>query len=107
DALFGPAANPLRQLGALAFWMLWWVVVSGFWIYALYDTSVRGAYESVQAISAQRFGAGLMRSVHRYAADALVVLAVLHLLREALLGRFRHFRWFSWVSGVPLLPLAV
>ena len=108
DRAFGPAANPLRQLGALSFWMLWIVVASGFWIYALYETSVDGAYASVQAMTdRQPLAAGLMRSLHRYASDALIALALLHLLREALLGRFRAFRWFTWVSGVPLLPVAI
>jgi ferredoxin/coenzyme F420-reducing hydrogenase delta subunit len=108
DAAFGIAGNPLRQLGALTFWMLWIVVASGFWIYALYETSVAGAYASVQAMTEQQpFSAGLMRSLHRYASDAFVALSVLHLLREAMLGRYKLFRWFTWVSGVPLLALAV
>jgi len=108
DAAFGAAANPLRQLGALAVWLLWAVVASGAWIYAVYETSVAGAWESVQWMTeGQPWGAGLARSVHRYASDAFIVVSVLHLLRETLLGRFRHFRWYSWVSGVPLLWLAV
>src|SRR5262245_28574450 len=108
DRPFGTAANPLRQLGALTFWMLWIVIASGFWIYALYETSVDGAYRSVQAMTEQQpLAGGLMRSLHRYASDALIVLALLHLVREAMLGRFRAFRWYTWVSGVPLLPLAL
>jgi ferredoxin len=43
--------------------------------------------------------------VHRYAADAFVFITVLHLLREAWLGRFRGWRAFTWISGVPLLWL--
>jgi len=108
DAGFGVEGNPLRQLGALTFWMLWIVVASGFWIYALYETSVDGAYASVQAMTEQQpLSAGLMRSLHRYASDAFVALSVLHLLREAMLGRYKLFRWFTWVSGVPLLGLTV
>jgi len=108
DAVFGARANPLRQLGALAFWLLWIVVASGFWVYALYETSVDGAWRSVQELhSLQPWGGGLMRSLHRYASDAFLLVSVVHLLREALLGRFRHFRWFSWVSGMPLPWLAL
>lgn len=108
DTWFGDAANPLRQLGALTFWMLWIVVASGFWIYALYETGVDGAYSSVQAMTEQQpLSAGLMRSLHRYASDAFIALSVLHGLREAMLGRFKLFRWFTWVSGVPLLGLAI
>lgn len=105
DRLFGLRANPLRQLGALAFWLLWIVVASGFWIYVLYETSVAGAWASVDAMRLQPWGAGLMRSLHRYASDALVVVTTLHALREWLLGRHRGTRWFAWVSGVPLLWL--
>ncbi len=105
DLCFGLRANPLRQLGALCFWLLWVVVASGFWIYALYETSVAGAWSSVQGTGLQPWGAGLMRSLHRYASDALVVVTTVHALREWLLGRHRGTRWFAWVSGVPLLWL--
>jgi len=66
DAVFGLRANPLRQLGALAFWMLWIVVASGLWIYVLYDTSVAGAWRSVNEMTEhQPWAADLMRSLHR------------------------------------------
>ena len=48
---------------------------------------------------------GVMRSLHRYASDALMLTMTLHLLRELVLGRFRGFRAFSWVTGVPLIWL--
>ncbi|MFO1273301.1 MAG: cytochrome b N-terminal domain-containing protein [Rubrivivax sp.] len=105
DRWFGLRANPLRQLGAWCFWLLWIVVASGFWIYVLYETSVEGAWASVDAMRLQPWGAGLGRSLHRYASDALVVVTTLHALREWLLGRHRGTRWFAWVSGVPLLWL--
>jgi coenzyme F420-reducing hydrogenase delta subunit/ferredoxin len=108
DALFGVPGNPLRQLGALGFHLFWIATVSGVYIYALFDTSIAGAYASVEAMTtAQPLSAGLMRSVHRYASDAFAVVMVLHLLRELIYGRFTGFRWYAWVSGVPLLWLAL
>lgn len=104
DFPFGPAANPLRQLGAAAFWFFWIVVVSGVYLYIFFDTSVSGAYRSVESLTRdQWYAGGVMRSLHRYASDAFLVVTVLHLLRELAYGRFRGFRWFSWVSGVPTL----
>jgi coenzyme F420-reducing hydrogenase delta subunit/ferredoxin len=44
-----------------------------------------------------------MRSLHRYASDALVVVVVLHLLREFSLDRLRGKRFFAWLTGIPLL----
>jgi quinol-cytochrome oxidoreductase complex cytochrome b subunit/coenzyme F420-reducing hydrogenase delta subunit len=106
DHPFGAAANPLRQLGALAFWFFWIVAVSGVYLYIFFDTSVSGAYQSVESLTRdQWYAGGVMRSLHRYASDAFMVVTVLHLVREAAYGRFNGFRWFSWVSGVPTLVL--
>ena len=108
DRPFGVAANPLRQLGAVSFHLFWIVAVSGGYVYVFFDTSVAGAYNSVESMTVDQWWAGgVMRSLHRYASDAFVVTMVLHLLRELAYGRFRAFRWFSWVSGVPLLWLAI
>jgi quinol-cytochrome oxidoreductase complex cytochrome b subunit/coenzyme F420-reducing hydrogenase delta subunit len=104
DHPFGATANPLRQLGALAFWFFWIVAVSGVYLYIFFDTSVSGAYASVESLTRdQWYAGGVMRSLHRYSADAFLVVTVLHLARELVYGRFGGFRWFSWVSGVPTL----
>ena len=108
DRAFGPAANPLRNLGGLGFFLFWLIAVSGGWLYVFYETSVDGAWRSVQWLTVdQWWGGGLMRSLHRYGSDAFVVVIVLHLVRELALGRYVGFRWYSWISGVPTLWLAV
>ena len=104
DIAFQPAANPWRHLGALAFLCLAISVASGTIAYALYDTSVSGAYQSGLRLQNDPLRLGrLLRGVHRYAADAFMLLTVLHLLREVMRGHFRGVRWFSWLTGVPLL----
>jgi ferredoxin/coenzyme F420-reducing hydrogenase delta subunit len=106
DRAFGAAGNPLRQLGALAFLAFWLLALTGIWLYVVLDTSVAGAYASIDALSrAPRSPGGLVRSLHRYAADAFVVFTALHAVREMLHGRWRHFRRFSWWTGSALLPL--
>ena len=108
DRVFGPGANPLRQLGALGFWFFWIVTVSGVYIYVFFDTSIVGAYQSLEALAREQpYAGGIMRSLHRYASDAFVIVMALHLVRELAYGRFRGFRWFSWLSGVPLAWLAI
>ncbi len=106
DRAFGSQANPLRQLGALGFLAFWVLAVSGVWLYVVFDTAVGGAYASIEALSRHPWSVGgLMRSLHRYATDAFVLFTALHLLREALLGRWRGFRGFSWWTGSALVPL--
>jgi quinol-cytochrome oxidoreductase complex cytochrome b subunit/coenzyme F420-reducing hydrogenase delta subunit len=106
DRAFGARANPLRHLGALGFLFFWVLAASGIYLYIRFDTSVAGAYGSIGRLSREEwwFG-GLLRSVHRYAADGFVLVTLLHLLREFAAGRFSRFRTFSWISGVPLLWL--
>lgn len=106
DRAFGSVGNPLRQLGALGFLAFWLLAVSGIWLYVVFDTSAAGSYASIEALSASPASPGaLMRSLHRYATDAFVLFTALHLLREALHGRWRGFRRFSWWTGSALLPL--
>ena len=103
---FGDRLNPLYHLGALAFFLFWVVCGTGLYLYAFFDTSVEGAYRSVQALTHDQWWAGgVVRSVHRYASDAMVVTMLLHLLRHWAFDRLRGFRWFSWVTGVVLLWL--
>jgi coenzyme F420-reducing hydrogenase delta subunit/Fe-S-cluster-containing hydrogenase component 2 len=107
DAVFGAATNPLRHLGALGFLFFWWLAASGIYLFAVLDTSATAAYESIAQLSRQPwYVGGWLRSVHRYAADAFVIVMLLHLLREWLLGRYKNFRRFSWLTGVPLLLFA-
>ena len=106
DAVFTPAWNPLYCLGALGWFYYWIVAVSGIYLYAFFDSGVTEAYESVERIThVQWYAGGVMRSLHRYASDALVVMMMLHLVREYVMDRMHGPRWFAWVIGVPILWL--
>ena len=106
DAVFTPALNPLCQLGALAWFFYWIVAATGIYLYIFFDTGVEDAYASIERIThVQWYAGGVMRSLHRYASDALMLVAMLHLLREYLLDRMRGARWLAWFTGVPLLWL--
>ena len=106
NRVFGEALNPFYYLGAIAYFQLWIVVASGLYLYVFFETSVTGAYASVEALThAQRWVGGLLRSLHRYASDGMVLAMGLHLARHWAFGHHRGFRWFSWVSGVVLLWL--
>lgn len=106
NAAFGDGLNPLYHLGAISFFLFWVVAVSGLYLYIFFKTGVADAYASVLALSAsQPYAGGIMRSVHRYASDAMVLTMLLHLLRHFAFDRFRGFRWFSWMTGLMLVWL--
>jgi quinol-cytochrome oxidoreductase complex cytochrome b subunit len=104
EKFFGPGLNPLVHLGSLGWFLFWIVTVTGIYIYVFFDTGVTQAYASLEYLSREQwYLGGIMRSLHRYASDAMVVVVMLHLLREFAMDRMRGNRWFPWVTGVPLL----
>lgn len=104
NAAFGDKLNPLYHLGAMSFFLFWVVAVSGLYLYIFFETGVAEAYSSVQALThGQWYAGGILRSVHRYASDAMVVTMLVHLLRHFAFDRFHGFRWFSWITGVALI----
>lgn len=106
DAVFGARFNPFYQLGALGWFYFWIVIVSGIYVYIFFDTGVTQAYESLEYLTHEQwYAGGIMRSLHRYASDALVVMMMVHMLREFAMDRFRSSRWFAWFTGVPMLWL--
>ncbi|MEP5764211.1 MAG: cytochrome b N-terminal domain-containing protein [Halieaceae bacterium] len=104
--VFTPAWNPLYQLGALSFFYFWIVVITGLYLFIFFETSINGAYASIERITLEHWYIGsVMRSFHRYASAAMGICVTLHLLREFAMDRYSGVRWFSWVSGIPLLWL--
>ncbi|MBV6271529.1 hydrogenase iron-sulfur subunit [Alcaligenaceae bacterium CGII-47] len=104
DTAFGSALNPLRHLGTIGFLALWLLVASGVILFAFFDTSVSGAWRSVENLAHLPLGLGrLLRGLHHYAADLLMLGVLLHILREWLHSHASGVRHFHWLTGVPLL----
>lgn len=102
NRLFTPEYNPFYYLGAIAIFFLWLLLASGIYLFIFY--SIGEPYESVRRITeAQWYAGGILRSVHRYSADGLVLTALVHFLRVFFTGRYRFWRWPAWVSGIAFL----
>ena len=96
--------NPFYYLGQLVILFLIILTVTGIYLTIFYRPGADRAYQSVILLSANWFG-HLMRTSHRYAADAFVVVALLHALKTLLTDRFWGSRWLAWVTGWLLLAL--
>ena len=60
---FGDKLNPLYHLGATIFYLFWIVGATGLYLYAFFDTSVTGAYLSVERLTHdQRWAGGIMKT---------------------------------------------
>ena len=106
DLAFGPDWNPMRQLGTVAFYLYFIAAITGIIVYIFFETSVEEAWDSVESMTHDQwwFG-GIMRSLHRYSSDGMVLAMALHLVREWSFDRYRGVRWYAWFTGVPVIWL--
>ena len=103
DRLYGWKWNPLYQSGALVILCLAVLLVTG--LYLIFFYRLGSPYESMVRIDGQALGGRWIRSLHRYAADAAVVAALVHALRMFCQGRSWGPRALAWISGVFLVFL--
>ena len=102
--VFSARYNPFYFLGAISIFLLWVLLVTGIYLFIFYKMSPEKAYQSVQYLTVdQWYLGGVMRSLHRYASDGLVIAMVLHTLQVFVKDKYRRFRWLAWVSGVGLI----
>ena len=103
---FGEKINPFYHLGTISFWQFWLLIGTGLYLYIFADTAVHDAYESVERITHEQWWAGgIMRSIHRYATDGMILTMLLHMMRHFAYDRYRGFRWFSWATGIAMIWL--
>jgi ferredoxin len=103
NRLYGWRANPLYQSGTIVVALLLVLIVTGLWLIFFYR--VGAPYSSVYEIASNPWTGRWVRGVHRYASDAAVVFAVVHLWRMFAQGRSWGPRALAWTSGVVLLGL--
>jgi quinol-cytochrome oxidoreductase complex cytochrome b subunit/Pyruvate/2-oxoacid:ferredoxin oxidoreductase delta subunit len=95
--------NPLYYTGGLSNLFLTVLVISGILIWLYYEPSLEGAYASVQFLTDDVPYGVIFRGLHRYAADAFMVVVLLHLFRNWFTDRYREARDSQWLSGMVLL----
>ncbi len=94
-------------LGGLAFFLFGVLAITGALEMFYYVPSLEQANASVQMLTFLVPYGWLVRGVHYWAAQSLVVIAILHLLRVVLTGAYKSPRRFNWLLGVSLLVLVV
>jgi len=95
--------NPLYYTGGLANLFLFILVLSGIFLFFYYEASLGGAFASVRYITEGVPYGGIVRGIHRYAADGFVVAVLLHLFRNWFTDRYLFSRDNPWISGMFLL----
>ncbi len=82
-------------------------VVTGFALWGAYSPSTRTAWESVYFIQHEMTLGWLVRGIHHFAAQAMIVLLVLHLVQVVIDGAYRAPREVNFWLGLVLMMLVM
>ncbi|MEN8241511.1 MAG: cytochrome b N-terminal domain-containing protein [Chloroflexota bacterium] len=94
-------------LGGLLILLTMVLGITGVMLMFVYTPSPEAAYESLVALQTEIFFGNLIRNLHHWSANLMVIVAVLHLLRVFYTHGFGPPREFNWVMGVVMLLLVV
>jgi ubiquinol-cytochrome c reductase cytochrome b subunit len=78
-------------------------VVSGILLATLYAPSAADAYQSLIYIDTQVPMGWMLRAIHGWSSNAMIVMVLVHMLQVFLHGAFKYPRELTWMVGVLLL----
>jgi cytochrome b6 len=82
-------------------------VVTGILLLLYYKPTAESAFESVQFIMAEVHFGWLIRSLHSWSANLMILTLFIHMASVYLLRAYKKPRELTWLSGVALLMLAL
>jgi quinol-cytochrome oxidoreductase complex cytochrome b subunit len=94
-------------LGGISVMLAILLGMTGLLLMFRYDANIERAYTSILFIETQGAFGSLVRGVHHWSANLLVVSTFLHLLRVFLTGGFKRGRTMNWLIGIALLLLVL
>ncbi len=90
-------------LGGMSLVLFTVLAATGILLMFVYEPSAGRAYESILSLQDEVVFGKLVRNVHHWSANFLIIVAVLHLLRVYFTEAFLGPRQFNWILGLCLL----
>jgi len=75
------------------------LLFTGILLSIYYAPSESSAYQSIKYIERKVYLGGLMRSLHKWSANLMVVCLVIHAIRVFVTGSYKKPRELNWVAG--------
>ena len=94
-------------LGGLLLLLASVLAITGVLLIFVYTPTPDAAYESMKALQTEIYFGNLIRNLHHWSGNLMVVVAVLHLLRVFYTAGFTRPREFNWAMGIAMLLLIV
>jgi len=99
--------NPLYLLGPMVYYFWLITIVSGLLLMIWYEPTTAGAYNSILRIQREIPLGWLIRGLHKYGADALIIAITLRIYRMYFLGEYKKPGELSWMIAFASLILAM
>ncbi|MDR7415851.1 MAG: cytochrome b N-terminal domain-containing protein [Armatimonadota bacterium] len=99
--------NPLYLLGQIVYFSWIVVIVSGILLMIWYEPTTHGAYNSILRIQHEIPFGWLIRGMHKYGADMLIIAITLRIYRMYFLGEYKRPNELSWMILFGSLVLAM
>ncbi len=93
--------------GGLTFLMFLLLVATGIAMLFFYVPTVDHAFTSVEYITFDLPMGNVIRGVHHWSANGIIVFICLHMLRVVVYGAYKNPREFHWISGVLLFAVTL
>ncbi len=97
----------LYVFGSTAMTLFVLQIITGIGLGMVYVPSAGEAYESLEHINYEVELGWMLRAIHNWSANGMVVLVVVHMTQVFLMGAYKYPRELTWIIGVLLLLLTV
>ncbi len=94
-------------LGGISTLLATILLITGVLLMFRYDASIDRAYTSIQTMETELLFGSLIRAMHHWSANLLIITAFLHMLRVFFSGGFKKGRSTNWLVGIMLLLLVI
>lgn len=102
-----PHVNWAYTLGSATLLAALLQITTGILLTLYYVPTPDYAYDTVQYITYEVNAGWLIRGLHHYGASAMILLAVVHMVRVVVYGSYKFPREVTWITGVLLLLVAL
>ncbi len=99
--------NPLDLLGEVTVFLFINQAVTGILLAMFYKASATTAYQSIQNLMHNVPLGWVIRDLHYWGANIMVVVVFVHMLRGFYVGGYKRPREVTWITGVVLLILTI
>ena len=99
--------NPVDAIGGLTFLFFTINAITGVMLAMNYTPTSEAAYTSIQTISTTLRYGWLIRGIHFYTANGMIIAAILHLATGYFKGSYKKPQQLNWVVGVAAGALTI